>query len=331
MLNVKPTKPQYPRRTQTSTVDGLTRRNFVKGSMMGLSLSALNATGVGLLINQLVSENAQAGEDWKGFAMRFMDKLPNGFKKDLCQEELLGLAYLYMMNGGRDYGLMRTLLVNQRARSVYSEHVDKSTWFCDTGAHMVACATYMWKYPRESIAFDNETYKYMENNFYHNLALRLGINDFYDQHVSNDGSNNETEKWLVESLFACAEEYPQHGKIKAQEYLTSNFNERVELISDLSKKFNAMSYSKSDKLDRDCSGKSGVGPLNNWHRLVSAQWGAFFLSYHYEFIEKTGKPWNRKGSKHQQQNNCENIFWNIEYITKKNIGIYFRGPPNYFS
>jgi hypothetical protein len=307
-----------------SEVQDPSKRNFIKGTAA--------ITGIALAGAHLFPENVEAGENWKGFARRYLKDLPNGFQKDLCQEELLGLAYLYMMNGGRDYGLMRTLLTRNNARSVHSEAVDKSVWFCDTGAHAVAMSTYMWRYPRESISLGEKNYREMENKFYHSFSLMKGIDDFYDQHVRSDGTSNQTEKWIVHSLFSCAEEYPSRGKILAEQYLSSPFNKKVELITDLKTKFGNMSWSNYDKLDRDISGSPGKGPLNNWNRLLNAQWGAFFLTCHYKFSTNiSSSPWNRKNSKNKQINNIENIFWNLEYPLKKKIGKYIRGPPNYFS
>jgi hypothetical protein len=283
----------------------ISRRNFIKG--------AAAATGIALAGAHLFPESVEAGENWKGFARRFANDLPNGFQKELCQEELLGLAYLYMIKGGRDYGLMRTLLTGENARSVHSETVDRSALFCDAGAHIVTSATYMWKFPRETISFNDKIYDLMENKYYNVFSLRRGINDFYDQHVQNDGSSNETEKWLVHSLFSSVEEYPSRGKIIAEEYLKSSFDKRVELISNLKNKLNLMTWKNSDKTDRDISGKSGKGPLNNWNRLLNAQWGAFFLTCHYDKKSKNGGDF---------------IYNNLEKPLRK-IG-KIRGSPYYF-
>lgn len=94
---------------------------------------------------------------------------------------------------------------------------------------------------------------------------------------------------LVHALFSAAEPYPINGKQKAQQYLKANFDERTKLISELRDTYNSFDVSDKEALraDRDISGTSGKGPLNNWYRLVSAHGASYFLGSYYLMFAKT--------------------------------------------
>ena len=296
--------------TVTNKAHDTNRRNFLVKTF-GISIA-------GLLASSSFTKTAEAKD--------YYETLPPGFRPKLCQDPVIAYCYDALLSTGTDKTSdilnIKNLLVEG-----WSNGVQVASWYCEP-AFYVVIETFRTHQGNDSIYLLSTIIDKLANKFYHNSMLYSGIDMFYRQHVRH-GNYQNTEKYLITSLFACAEKHPQNGNIKAEIYLNANFKKRTHMIIELSNIFNSMNWSENDKKDRNISGERGKGPLNNWYRLLSAQWGAYFLTTHYEYKENNGAPWSRKNSKNEQISDMESIFWNIEHLIaiKKEMG-YLRRPPN---
>lgn len=294
------------------------RRKFLKTSVSAFSLSAIQTTGIGLATNLFMHSKAHAGAfiNELNRVYEYAEK-PPGTSKELCQDEILRKSAVYLINRDSYLEPMRTILAAENQTSD-TFTIDFSSWYCEPLTY-VAFNTYRRK-TGNKLGLRSSQKAHLENYFYHNFSLMRGIEDFYIEHViaKRWGYHYEydTEKWLVHNIFACGEENPKVGIVKAQQYLAGDHAKRALLVEDLKNKLLKMKWSELDKADKDKSGTAGKGPLNNWYRLLSAQWGAFFLVNHYNYIEAT-------------YGFAREIYALLEEPLQKSVG-RLRGPPFYF-
>jgi hypothetical protein len=265
----------------------ISRRNFLKGSVGALGSVALKTTGIGTAASFLVNGEAEASYSLREELKRryINNPVPPGATPKLCQDQLLSESYIYLMTKGFGYDRMRTVLLHENI-STDSIKIDHQSWECEPLMY-VALNTYRWK-SRNKLDFNTSQKAYMKKYFFHQHELMEGINEFYNWHVikKKKGINPEIERKLLNNIFQAAEEYPGRDISKTNEYLAGDLNTRLKLVTELSERYSKMKWSQSDKEHRNIDiNKGELGPLNNWYRLLSAQWGAFFLVNEYNYTK----------------------------------------------
>ena len=317
-----------------------TRRKLMKG--MGATMTA-TSLGIGSILTHFDTQAYSLRDELRSKYNN--SNVQNGAKPELCQDSIIREAFVYLVNEGHNLNAIKSVLYGLD-RNSQSIHIMQDSVYCEPLAY-VAANTYRWK-SGDNIDFPRGQIQTLEREFYHNFALKKGIDAFYDWHVikKKKGANPEIEQWLVHNIFTCAEEYlPQiqaainNGTIrseqlineeqrrkdqaiaKAQTYFSSNLQKRAEMIAELKANFTEISWTTLDKRQRNISDKSKqLGPHNNWYRLLSAQGGSFLLTCHYRSLQQL----NINSAKE----NGDLVNKNIEKEIRKKMP-KVRGPPNY--
>lgn len=305
-----------------TTSPPFSRRHFLKGTT---AASILQATGVGTAFNLLMIPDVEAYSLMEELKRRYENNpVPPGATSKLCQDPKLCMAYIYLMTKGFGYDRMRTVLLHENISSG-SILIDHQSWECEPLMY-VALNTYRWK-SRNRLDFNKSQKAYMKTYFFHQFELMEGINEFYKWHVikREKGINPSIERRLLNNIFQAAEDKPGSDLSKTDEYLNGDGGTRLQLITELSNKYAKMKWTEADKTHRNIDiNKGALGPLNNWYRLLSAQWGAFFLANEYwENTSKSGDDTHKNMS--IIYNNLENplskktyrLRNNQKYINKK--------------
>jgi hypothetical protein len=253
----------------TSSIDSNNdRRTFLRASSAAFGIAALKIGSFGISGNLLVNTSAYAYSLRQQLKDKYYDVPPGALPK-LCQDPILREAFVYLINHGHDLDATKSVLFGL-GRTSGSIHINSESVYFEPLAY-VAANTHRWK-SGDKIDFPRGQIQTLETNFYHNFALKKGIDAFYSHHVvkKRKGPNQEIEKWLAHNLFACAEPNPKDGMDKAEAYLAGDFNVKQELVVELGSKLKAMSWTEADKQNTNVSNKSKpLGPLNNWYRLVT--------------------------------------------------------------
>ena len=316
-----------------------TRRKLMKGFGATLATTSL---GIGSILTHFDTQ-ASRSVNWKIGPRKSLNRSPpiatskfySGNELMINpqgnEENLLQLVLCHMLNGEDELKKFHTVLT--REGNTGDETIPRDTIFCETGLHTIAMNTYNWKY--RAISLRQNEYDYMEKHFYHQYSLLNFISDFYNQWVRKKNTSEEgTEEWGIRTLFAGLEPYPNYSNIKEKvdkyTHKNTSLQEKNSIIKNLVQKYSKFDLSNIDNLraDRDISGSTNKGPLNNWYRLLNVQTAAFFLTEHYRLSEGKKNPWDRKNSKEIQLTDMENIFWNGEYVLKSKVDKYVRGPPH---